>query len=56
MVVGFDVHHDTMNRDKSFGAMVASMNRTCSQYYSTCTPHSQGTELSNDFALNMESK
>ncbi|XP_044740246.1 piwi-like protein Siwi [Chrysoperla carnea] len=54
MVVGFDVYHDTMNKDRSFGAMVASMNRSCSQYYSTCTPHTQGTELSNDFALNME--
>lgn len=54
MVVGFDVYHDTMQKSKSFGAMVASMNNSVSQYYSTCTPHSEGTELSNSFALNMD--
>ncbi|XP_034243669.1 piwi-like protein Siwi [Thrips palmi] len=53
MVIGFDVCHDTTNKSKSFGAMVASLNDSFSRYYSCVTPHSDGNELSNNFALNI---
>lgn len=53
MVIGFDVCHDTANKSKSFGAMVASLNDTLSRYYSCVTPHSDGNELSNNFAINI---
>lgn len=53
MVVGYDVCHDTMNKGRSYGAMVASMDKHCSRYFSSVSAHSNGEELSNDFALNL---
>lgn len=53
MVVGFDVCHDTMDKSKSFGAMVSSLDKQCSRYFSAVTAHTNGEELSNDFALNI---
>ncbi|XP_014250883.1 piwi-like protein Siwi [Cimex lectularius] len=53
MVVGYDVCHDTMNKGRSYGAMVASLNSTLSRYYSTATPHTSGEELSNDLSINL---
>lgn len=47
MTVGFDVCHDTADKTKSFGALVASMDmRTSMRYFSAATPHKDGTELS----------
>lgn len=46
MVVGFDVTHDTKNKSKSYGAMVASLNSTFGRYYSHVHPHITGAELS----------
>lgn len=56
MVVGFDVCHDTSNKNQSFGAMVASLDRSLSRYFSAVTPHRDGEELSNNLALNVVSK
>lgn len=56
MVVGYDVCHDTMNKGRSFGAMVCSLDRYCTKYFSTVTSHANGEELSNDFAVNIISK
>lgn len=56
MVVGFDVCHDTRQREKSYGAMVASLNSVYSRYYSCVSPHTCGEELSNDIAINIISK
>lgn len=56
MVVGFDVCHDTKQKDKSFGAMVASLDNAFSRYYSCVSAHTSGEELSNDLALNIVSK
>lgn len=53
MVVGYDVCHDTSDKTKSFGATVASMDRNLTRYFNFCTPHRNGEELSNDFALNI---
>lgn len=51
MVVGYDVCHDTMEKSKSFGGMVASLDRNFTRYYNMASPHTNGEELSNDFAL-----
>ncbi|KDR10248.1 Protein piwi, partial [Zootermopsis nevadensis] len=51
MVVGFDVYHDTTPRGgNSYGAFVASLNKTFSQYFSAVSAHTPGQELSNDMA------
>lgn len=53
MVVGYDVCHDTMNKGRSFGAMVASLDKHSTHYFSSVSAHTNGEELSNDFSLNI---
>lgn len=56
MVIGFDVCHDTRDKSKSFGAMVASMyggGNKHPKYFSTVNHHSSGEELSNFMAQNV---
>lgn len=58
MIVGFDVCHDTNDKSKSYGAMVATLCPTTAsgkthKYFSCVTPHSNGTELSDSFALDI---
>lgn len=54
MTVGFDVCHDTKDKSKSFGALVATMDLTKKvEFFSTVSAHKNGEELSNDLALNM---
>lgn len=53
MVVGFDVCHDSLNKGRSFGAMVASLDKHCTRYFSSVSPHTNGEELSNDLSLNI---
>lgn len=56
MVIGFDVCHDTRDKSKSFGALVASMygaGMKHPKYFSTVNHHSSGEELSNFMASNM---
>lgn len=56
MVVGFDVCHDTAQRNKSFGALVASLDKAMSRYFSAVSNHSSGEELSNNITIHMASK
>ncbi|KAF5291921.1 hypothetical protein FQA39_LY14153 [Lamprigera yunnana] len=51
MIVGFDVCHDTSHKEKSYGALVATLNNNCCSYFSTVTAHQSGEEMSNDFGL-----
>lgn len=54
MTVGFDVSHDTSDRSKSYGALVACMDMTKEiNYFSAVSAHHNGEELSNDLCLNM---
>ncbi|KRT81648.1 hypothetical protein AMK59_5055 [Oryctes borbonicus] len=53
MIVGFDVCHDPQDKSKSYGALVASLDKQLTRYYSTTSAHSTGEEISNHFALNM---
>ncbi|KAK2583778.1 hypothetical protein KPH14_009684 [Odynerus spinipes] len=53
MVVGFDVCHDTNVKGRDFGAMVATLDRNLTRYYSAVSHHSTGEELSHDFSVNL---
>uniref|UniRef100_A0A1A9WLY5 Piwi domain-containing protein n=1 Tax=Glossina brevipalpis TaxID=37001 RepID=A0A1A9WLY5_9MUSC len=54
MTVGFDVCHSAKDRNKSYGALVATMDLTAStRYYSTVTQHMKGQELSNEITMNL---
>lgn len=54
MVVGFDVTHDTRDKSKSYGAMVATMDMRLKQnFFSTVSPHKNGEELSNYLAIDI---
>ncbi|XP_041675230.1 LOW QUALITY PROTEIN: protein aubergine [Drosophila eugracilis] len=54
MTVGFDVCHSSKNRNKSYGALVATMDqKTSNRYYSAVNEHMKGQELSDQMAFNM---
>ncbi|KAH8374248.1 hypothetical protein KR200_006372, partial [Drosophila serrata] len=54
MTVGFDVCHSPKSKNKSFGALVATMDmRTSCRYFSSVTEHLKGQELSNQMSVNM---
>ncbi|XP_043599743.1 piwi-like protein Siwi isoform X2 [Bombus pyrosoma] len=55
MVIGFDVCHDTGNKSRDYGAMVASLDRGLTRYYSVTSAHNVGQELSNKFSSNLDS-
>lgn len=53
MVVGFDVCHDPNDKGRDFGALVASLDKGLTRYFSAVSSHSTGEELSNEFSINM---
>ncbi|CAG5096449.1 Similar to Siwi: Piwi-like protein Siwi (Bombyx mori) [Cotesia congregata] len=53
MVVGFDVCHDPNQRGTDFGAMVASLDRGMTRYFSAVSAHKSNEELTNEFSINM---
>nr|XP_017099031.2 LOW QUALITY PROTEIN: protein aubergine [Drosophila bipectinata] len=54
MTVGFDVCHSSKNKNKSYGALVATMDmKTSTRYFSSVTEHMKGQELSDQMAMNM---
>lgn len=53
MIVGYDVCHDPRQKNRSFGAIVASLDKGHSRYYGVFSAHTTGEEISNDFALNL---
>ncbi|XP_018796089.1 PREDICTED: protein aubergine [Bactrocera latifrons] len=54
MTVGFDVCHSGKEKNKSYGALVATMDlKSKPQYFSTVSQHLKGQELSNEIAMNM---
>lgn len=53
MVIGFDVYHDSRDKSRSFGALVATMDlKSSSNFFSAVSPHRNGQELCNELALN----
>ncbi|KAJ9581672.1 hypothetical protein L9F63_023148 [Diploptera punctata] len=53
MVVGFDVYHDSLQRNLSIGALVASLDKPMSRYFSAVSYHKTGEELSNELSANI---
>ncbi|XP_072746220.1 piwi-like protein Siwi [Anoplolepis gracilipes] len=53
MIIGFDVCHDTTVKSKAFGAIVATLDKRMTKYYSAVSAHSNGDELSNDLSQNI---
>ena len=39
MVIGYDTYHDTVNKGKSVGALVASLNESMTKYISIANMH-----------------
>lgn len=55
LTIGFDVCHDTKDKSKSFGAMVATLdhdNRGTPRFFSAVSQHAHGEEISNYLPLN----
>lgn len=54
MTIGYDVYHDSTNKSRSYGALVATMDLTDQTrspgFFSTVRAHTNGEELSNNFA------
>jgi len=55
MIVGFDVCHDLQNKNKSYGAFIATMNDTHTSYFSCVEKHESGQELSTYFSTSINS-
>jgi aubergine-like protein len=53
MVVGYDVYHDSLQQGTSIGALVASLDRPMSRYFSAISFHRTGEELSNELSVNI---
>ncbi|XP_033230156.1 piwi-like protein Siwi isoform X2 [Belonocnema kinseyi] len=53
MVAGFDVCHDKTVKGRDFGALVASLDKNFSRYFSSVSAHASGEELSNDLGVSM---
>ena len=50
MVIGYDTYHDTVNKAKSVGALVASIDDNFTKFTSSCGFHEPNTEISNSIA------
>lgn len=55
MTIGYDVYHDSTDKSRSYGALVATMDLTDQTkspgFFSTVSAHTNGEELSNNFGL-----
>ena len=48
MVIGYDTYHDTVQKGRSVGAIVASMNASMTKYISIANLHSNPSQELND--------
>lgn len=54
MFAGFDVCHDTMDRSKSYGALVTTMDtKVNTKFFSAVNAHRNGEELSNQISVHL---
>lgn len=54
MFIGYDVCHDTRDKSRSFGALVATMDmRQSTKFFSSVKAHKNGEELTNNVALDV---
>ncbi|XP_026806338.1 piwi-like protein Siwi [Rhopalosiphum maidis] len=52
MIIGYDVCHDTVNKSKSYGAFIATMDTCFTSFFSCVQKHTSGQELSTFFSVN----
>lgn len=50
-VVGYDTYHDTANKKMSFGALVMSVNKDLTRFYSCLSRHHNQEEMSNEMSI-----
>jgi len=53
MICGYDTHHDTTKRGRSFGAFVASLNMRFSRWWSKADAHERLEEVSSMMSVNI---
>ncbi|XP_027854008.2 piwi-like protein Siwi [Aphis gossypii] len=53
MIVGFDVFHDKQNKNKSYGAFIATMEDSHTKYFSCVEKHESGQEISTYFSTSI---
>lgn len=53
MAIGYDVCHDTGSKERSFGAMVATLDGGLTQFFNAVNSHTNGEELSSQFSFNI---
>lgn len=54
MFIGYDVCHDTRDKSRSYGAVVATMDmRRSTRFFSAVSAHQNGEELSNNLSINI---
>jgi len=51
MVVGYDTYHDSARKNESVGALVASVNKNFTRYFSCVDFHKDRTEMSNQVGV-----
>lgn len=45
MIIGLDTYHDSLNKNQSVGAMVASLNKECTRFYCKTEYHDKKAEI-----------
>jgi len=45
MIIGLDTYHDSLNKNQSVGAMVATLNKECTRYYCKTEYHDKKAEI-----------
>jgi aubergine-like protein len=55
MIIGFDVYHDKQNKNKSYGALIATIDKYHTKFFSCVEQHQSGEEISPYFATSIYS-
>ena len=56
MILGFDTYHCPDRKGETVGALVASINKNCTQYFSLASFHKDKKELTFNMAQDVRSK
>ena len=56
MIIGYDTYHDTLHKGRSVGAVVASINPTCTKFMSIANIHSNPQQELDDLICPAVSK
>ncbi|XP_063708012.1 protein piwi-like [Culicoides brevitarsis] len=53
LIIGYDVSYDTVNKNRTFGSLVAALDQYQSVFYSVASEHDENEQLSRTFTLNV---